>query len=297
MAAAVTCPVCGFANIPEDSDSCPQCDSDLVCFRLLDGLSDVPADGAGSPGQNSSAALPNPAKPSPSRFVWPACAAAAGLLILAVVLGYTASRFAMMTQAMGGKRNQGWQRWRQRWKRTALSSGRPARPSGNQSGASAQVLKAVQHLQETPPVATRPAPQEQPHSPDPATCFKQYQAKDTDTLWGISRALYGSGFFYPVLMEHNPDLEIYNISSKDTLRCLCDKTAVPEIYRKITATRHGKRYWKYQIRPQDTRQSVVRRYCPQKPDKLGKLDKSNENGCLVDEIPFIPGATIGIYLE
>lgn len=38
----IQCPVCQYAHIPRDMETCPQCDADLVCFRLLDRLSDNP---------------------------------------------------------------------------------------------------------------------------------------------------------------------------------------------------------------------------------------------------------------
>lgn len=38
----IQCPVCQYAHIPGDMDTCLQCDADLTCFRLLDRLSDMP---------------------------------------------------------------------------------------------------------------------------------------------------------------------------------------------------------------------------------------------------------------
>ena len=42
MTDRIQCPVCQYARISRDMDTCPQCDADLTCFRLLDRLSDMP---------------------------------------------------------------------------------------------------------------------------------------------------------------------------------------------------------------------------------------------------------------
>jgi hypothetical protein len=48
MTERIQCPVCRFAHIPRDMETCPQCDSDLACFQLLDRLSDKPPEPAPS---------------------------------------------------------------------------------------------------------------------------------------------------------------------------------------------------------------------------------------------------------
>lgn len=42
----IQCQVCQYAHIPRDMETCPQCDADLACFRLLDRLSDMPLEPA-----------------------------------------------------------------------------------------------------------------------------------------------------------------------------------------------------------------------------------------------------------
>jgi len=293
MAVTVTCPVCHFANIPEGSDTCPQCDADLVCFRLLETLSEEPAHEAvvqpERPGQNITH-LPREKKHRIPFIVW-----SAGLILflLALVFGYAANRFSIIAGTVEQMQSSV-----TKIAEMAVDDRAVIRETGQSVQelrlTSAGAFEAIKKLQETvstrefetaDPPETGPVPQDVSPPHPPPVCFRQYQAKDSDTLWGISRALYGSGSFYPVLMEHNPDLAIYDISSRDTLRYLCDKKAVLQIYGEITGTGHGKRYWKYKIRPGDTRRSVIRQYC------------SHGTDCLVKDIPFKPGMTIGIYLE
>ena len=53
---------------------------------------------------------------------------------------------------------------------------------------------------------------------------------ETDTLWGIAKRFYGSGFYYPVLQEHNPDLAIYTIGKKDRIAVLKDSGTVKRVF-------------------------------------------------------------------
>jgi len=293
MTVTVTCPVCHFTNIPEDSDTCPQCDADLVCFRLLDALSEIPAEAAvvlPEASEQNTTQNPGGKKYRIPGIMWPA---ALLLVLLVLGFGYAISRLGMMAGRVKQMQSS-------ITKMAAMAAddraviretGQYVRELRQRSAGALETIKKMQQTLSTGKAQTADCPETGPVAPEvspppsPPVCFRQYQAKDSDTLWGISRALYGSGRFYPVLMEHNPDLAIYDISSRDRLRYLCDKKAVLQVYGEITGTVHGKRYWKYKIRPGDTRGSVIRQYC------------SHGTDCLVKEIPFKPGMTIGIYLE
>lgn len=116
-------------------------------------------------------------------------------------------------------------------------------------------------------------------------CFKIYRAKDEDSLWTIARDLYGSGTFYPILLENNPDLHIYSIGSKDSMRYLCDKTLAAHLYKTIVGYKQNRPFWKYRVRSGDTRKGIIKRYC------------LNQKDCLVEDKPLEPGMTIGVFLE
>jgi LysM repeat protein len=94
------------------------------------------------------------------------------------------------------------------------------------------------------------------------SAFKFYQAAETDTLWGIAKRFYGSGSYYPVLLEHNPDLAIYRIGKKDRIAVLKDSERVERIYNEITEKQGGVLYWHYTVRSGDTPASVKHKYCP-----------------------------------
>ncbi|MDM8542192.1 LysM peptidoglycan-binding domain-containing protein [Desulfococcaceae bacterium HSG9] len=43
MAEEGACPICGFELLQTDQDTCPQCDSELTCFKVLDSIQEEPA--------------------------------------------------------------------------------------------------------------------------------------------------------------------------------------------------------------------------------------------------------------
>ena len=127
-------------------------------------------------------------------------------------------------------------------------------------------------------------------------CFKTYRIKNRDTLWSIARDLYGSGFLYPVLLVHNPDIHIYNIRPNDQLRYLCDPSQARTIYKDAIGKKQNSLYLKYMVRPGDTRSEIAKRYCPNNKSD----NKSGKKKCFIDDTllePVEPGKIIGIYLE
>ncbi|SLM28131.1 hypothetical protein MTBBW1_1260053 [Desulfamplus magnetovallimortis] len=97
-------------------------------------------------------------------------------------------------------------------------------------------------------------------------CFKIYHAHDSDTLWNIAQKVYGSGRWYPVLLVHNDNLSIYNISSINKIRYLCDKKLVQtlynqQFYRKKTGGKIAL-FWHYKVKPGDTLDTIRHQYCP-----------------------------------
>lgn len=43
MGPETTCPICRLEHIPQDRETCPQCDADLTCFKALDALAGAAA--------------------------------------------------------------------------------------------------------------------------------------------------------------------------------------------------------------------------------------------------------------
>ncbi len=310
MGGVTTCPVCGFSNIPEDRPTCPQCDADLVCFRLLeDGFSAPPVSGTDIPDTDEAVEQAAPSCPknttgSWGRGIWICVAAMVVLAIILISLAAT-RRLANLADSIAAldarlmkitfkiDRHSGQV---DRTHDVSKDTQNTAIRIGNQiktleshiERMDSRVEEAVETLisvQKKIPgdIDQKERAEEIPDPPGP--CMKEYRAKDTDTLWGIARDLWGSGIYYPVLITCNPHLNIFTINRRDRLKYPCDKTRVPEMYRQITAVKQDRRYWKYTVRPGDTPQSVADRYC------------SDKNNCFVNGFPFETGAVIGIFLE
>ncbi|MCP4350593.1 MAG: LysM peptidoglycan-binding domain-containing protein [Desulfobacterales bacterium] len=96
-----------------------------------------------------------------------------------------------------------------------------------------------------------------------------YNAKATDTLWSISRVHYGSGYFYPVLLEHNPGLDVYGIGVGTQIKILSNTESAKEIYNNITVKEGNRVYWNYTVIENDSLQSVARRFYKEDLTKLG----------------------------
>jgi len=381
MLLEITCPVCHFEHIPGERDICPQCDSDLTCFKLLDALQEKKPDSEQEPKQNSRMDLSQESGPPvhhlPEDGTWDneqnGCAdaqgrdrdkfpwmwPATGVFFLLMTLAFFCYIFydlseiknmiqqnevfliqtigprekesavnhdrleaisiklvSMETQAQklyellqknGVRLNKFSMKQEKVFPGTGADTGnvedtlaadgvvdiKMASAGGVDSASlnvSAGDAGGVMDETHGPDQLEEPTTQDKPSGNQitlnpPSLCFKIYRAKENDTLWDISQDLYGRGVYYPVLLEHNPDLRIFDISSKDTLRYLCDKRQASRIYKKITALKKNRRYWKYTLRPGDTRSIIAERYCPK------------SKGCFVeDAFPEI-GQTIGIFLE
>lgn len=305
MSSEITCPVCHFEHIPEDSDNCPQCDSDLVCFKLLEALADVPEESKPDPSGSADkqtfglkASEPDVGKTGKSNTPWVVFVLVGIILTLFCFLGYTGHRFGVMESKvqkidtdMGQVKNivnmepnriitrleAGTRQINQLEKRVEelveMTKKRELKSIPN--------VSKIETIPKTETVSKTPGDQNTGETP----CFKTYHAKDEDSLWSIARDLYGSGTLYPILMENNPDLHIYSIGSKDSMRYLCDKALAAHMYKTIIGYKQNRPFWKYKVRSGDTRKDIIKRYC------------LNQKDCLVEDKPLEPGIIIGVFLE
>ncbi len=283
MMPGTDCPVCRRENIPDDRDRCPQCDSDLTCFRVLETLLEPEAQTAEPAMPEINPRMTQTAKNRTSLFL-----AISGLLwgVLTIMLGVQIYRITNLQSAVLERPsafNDALGRMEFRFDRL----------SEHQDKVFTQVMDQIETLRDTlnraqksPTVLTTglaenpdsvrismDAPEKASHTdgrklnlPAKATAggsaFKFYQAAESDTLWGIAKRFYGSGFYYPVLLEHNPDLAIYTIGQKDRIAVLKDSDTAKRIFNEITENQGGILYWYYTVRPEDTLTSVKHKYCP-----------------------------------
>ncbi|MBW2368579.1 MAG: hypothetical protein JRH15_11920 [Deltaproteobacteria bacterium] len=259
MISETSCPICRLEHIPSDRDQCPQCDSDLTCFRVL----------AAMPSLSETAAPNEPEKPS-SR---PA-AGAARSPFYPVVIGilFVLLVFLIWEQFYGIRRVE--TRLDQQRAGLDKAAGRIVSAIDRQAqrldGMFSTLAEQIKTVRETK--------------------FFNYPASETDTLWDIAHRFYGAGRYYPVLLLHNPHLAIYKIGKKDTVAVLKDITPVDTIYRRITEIIDGYLYWYYTIRPGDTETDLIHKYCPGKKGRPA-------SPCIDPRVELQPGHRIRIRLE
>lgn len=288
MSVEITCPVCSFEHIPQNRETCPQCDSDLVCFKLLDALPDLSAGSTDRQINGLDEFGSGVEKTTKSKTLWPAWVLAGILFILVCLAGYIVHHFSAVET---------------RVQKLDTDMARVKEDLNKNSSQVNHIKKRVEELVEITKdnnirMASLVLKQEtistlgeekndlvvnQDRTEKP--CFDIYRAKDEDSLWTIAQKLYGSGILYPVLMENNPDLSIYSIGSKDTIRYMCDKAQAVKVYKAIIDKKQNKVFWKYTVRSGETRKDIIKRYC------------LNQNDCLVEDKPLETGMTIGVFLE
>jgi len=277
------CPVCRLEHISDDRDRCPQCDSDLTCFGVLETLLEPEAQTAEPAMAEINPQMTQTANKRTSLFF-----VVSGLLLgaLTVMLGlqiYWITGLQSSALEQQSVFNGAFSRMEFRLDRISEHQDKVFR----QITANIENLRDNLDRQQKPPAILTAgladdsdsvpisvdAPEKASHSdgrklnpPAKATAggnaFQFYQAAETDTLWGVAKRFYGSGFYYPVLLEHNPDLAIYTIGQKDRIAVLKDSDTAKRIFNEITENQGGILYWYYTVRPEDTPAFVKHKYCP-----------------------------------
>lgn len=244
MAPGITCPICGLERIALEKSKCPQCDADLTCFKILDSLPDELA--REKPG-------------SRKRFIFN----------VAIMLALGLSTALALFQTNRLRQVEFWALDQQTYpvgigidmdtelKRRARNRSMPKADVTTRTGALSQALKGM----EESPVSERP-----PEKPDTGggpleeAEFWIYAAAEKDTLWDISKRYYGSGYYYPVILQYNSHLSIYKIGGGVRMKILKDASQAKGIYKKIIEREGNKLYWYYTVAEGDTLQSVARRF-------------------------------------
>ena len=283
MTPETDCPVCRLEHIPDDRDRCPQCDSDLTCFRVLETLLEPEAQPAKPATPEINPQIMQTAKKRISLF-----AVVSGILlgVLTIMLGLQIYRITDLQSAVFERQSafdDAFGRMKFRLDRLSAHQDKVftkvtaqienLRDKLDQEQKSSAILTAGVTDDSDSVRISADAPEKVPHTgghklnptskaPAAGTAFKYYQAGETDTLWGIAKRFYGSGFYYPVLLEHNPDLAIYTIGQKDRIAVLKDSGTAKRISNEITERQDGILYWYYTVRPADTLASVKHKYCP-----------------------------------
>ena|GEM_PF-2405874 len=244
MAPDNTCPICGFHLVSTQADKCPQCDGDLACFTVLDSIPDevpVVLDIGGRKSEDGgqrtedrplSSGLENAIreKRSPGKWVLPG---AVFLLLMGLVSGL----------------------WIAQTDQSAPPS--PVVFKGFPTGIKIPVRKPLGYAPLDPSAfdglgfISEDAEKEQAEPGDfkkpsktleKVETYSAYEVGENETLWRIAEKCYGSGFYFPVLMELNPGLGVYNLEKGERLKIFKDAGRAEHLYRQIIRVA-GKRVW------------------------------------------------------
>ncbi|MBW2738829.1 MAG: LysM peptidoglycan-binding domain-containing protein [Deltaproteobacteria bacterium] len=242
MTSETVCPVCGLSSIPSDRAQCPQCDADLTCFMVLDSLYDEPV--RKNIGSRKQVIL---------------------LVAASLVLGLICVMSAYQLYLLKQLENRILDR-----KTSFIDAGPDAglkrfvidqsRPHTNGAPENKAVIETKEDIKELS-VPVKPLEKTDIGAGlAEDSKFWTYGATEKDTLWDISKKYYGSGAYYPVLLEHNSHLEIYDIGDRIQIKILKDTAMARDIYKKITKKKGNSIYWYYTVAEGDTIQSIAGKF-------------------------------------
>ena len=233
MAEEITCPVCRLEHISAEKNKCPQCDADLTCFKVLSSLPEEPIREKNIQGTG----FP----------VWVFI-----ILFIGFITVIITNQFLWFMQFKILLRDQ----------QTSLTD--------SMRSIAKTLEDPAQNRQEG--VVDKPEVLHEEKLPekDPQEMyFWTYRVKDGDTLWSISKWYYGSGHYYPVLLEHNPYPGIYTIQKGSWIKILTDARRAKKEYARIIMSEGNRIYWDYTIKEGDTIESLaVKFYKTQKQANL-----------------------------
>ena len=102
------------------------------------------------------------------------------------------------------------------------------------------------------------SPEGEPAEGDPKQLdFWLYRVKEGDTLWDIAKLYYGSGRYYPVLLEHNTQLEVYALRKGSRIKILNNSGRAEDEYAGIVVREGDKTYFDYTVKKGDTLESLA----------------------------------------
>ncbi len=272
MTSETVCPVCGLSLIPSGSTQCPQCDAELTCFRVLDSLPDEPVRKNIESGKQVVLLV-------------------AVSLVFGLICVLSAYQLSLLKQLENRILDQ---------KISFIDADPDAglkrfvidQPKLRTSGAvgNKPVIETKDDIKgQSVPVKPSGKADIGTGSAEDSK-FWTYWATEKDTLWDISKRHYGLGDYYPVLLEHNCHLGIYDIGDGIQIKILKDTAMARDIYNKITGKKGNSIYWHYTVAEGDTLRSVAGKFY--KTKNMIKLITD-----LNQELDLSPGQRIRILLK
>ena len=273
MTSEAVCHICGLSPMPAGKTQCPQCDADLTCFKVLDSLPDQ---------QPVDESVRNDAGSRQQVIL---------LVVISLVLGLisvlSVFQFYWLKQIENRISDRKISFPDTGLKRFAIDQSKMNTNSAAGTGIAAKAkedperqLVPIKLLEKTDIGAVLAENNN----------FWVYWATEKDTLWDISQRHYGSGNYYPVLLEHNRHIGIYDVGAGTQIKILKNTATAQNIYKKITEKKGNNLYWYYSVTEGDTMQSVADKFYRTK-NMLKQIASLNP------DIDLRPGKQIKILLK
>jgi len=302
----LTCPVCGRQGLAENSARCPQCDADLRCFQVLESIPDdleahAPSEAPGM-------------KPVIPRSLLGLLGVIVMLLLgLYVIFVYQfkqiESRLHDQPAGFKGKLEQVTrgieeiQRKQQGLeKQVETQSGLHQAYVGKLEARVEQILDRMSASEEPAETIAKPETEQPPDSAQkekPAFPlsgdkksfdFRIYETAEDDTLWDIAGRFFKDGKYYPLLLEFNPDINIYDIGKGLNIRIPKEIPDIQAYYEDLTERREGRLFWTYTAIPGDTLTRIARKF-------YGSAEQVSKVTALNPGLELKPGTTVRIELQ
>ena len=290
MAFEKACPICGFELASPEKENCPQCDADLTCFNVLNSIPDEPGPEELRAGEENREKKPTGKQLIPVAFFLLLVGLITGFLLASlyksdyspISVSYQQTlpvRIKITGSAVPGRADADEHLGRKSptlshtmtEKKPEVSEGIPKEAAENLRGRpTGKILTAV-------PAAGQEN-------------FQVYEATDEDTLWRISKKQYGSGFYFPVIMECNPGIRIYDVQKGMRVRIFKDPAMAEKLYNENARIEGDRVYYDYKVLEGDTFESIALKFYKQ----------GNMNNRIMDLNPHVKlhaGMRIKIALE
>ena len=243
------CPVCGKNGITTPLEKCPQCDSDLECFRLLNSLNEPTESSAVKKDEHHEATLDElkriaqgfsrfqesyekSKKSSLKRQV------TVVLCVVGILFLYHSFYVAKLVHNTGNVAD-------------ALQI---IKLSGKKQEVNQRAI--IQNLDSIKIAIVSEGASDLRNS----VRFRTYTFKENETIWDVAKQFYGDSVYYPLLLDHNPDLKAYANTPNQPIRILEDVGHVQPIYDRLVVTQKGQKLFKYRCLENDTWEKVSLRF-------------------------------------
>ncbi|MBN2061852.1 MAG: LysM peptidoglycan-binding domain-containing protein [Deltaproteobacteria bacterium] len=282
MAFEKTCPICEFELGSPEEEKCPQCDADLTCFNVLNSIPDEP----GPEGLRSSEER-REKRISEKRLIL----GALSILFVGLIIGFflvslyksdhpplsvsyqqtLPVRIKIPDQAVSR-----WAAADEPLDRNApalsqtMTEKKPEVPGAKPTGGNTDKETGMETLEREALQKEEEALQRRPADKKLTTVpaaerenFRIYEATDEDTLWRISKKQYGSGFYFPVIMECNPGIRVYDVQKGVRVKIFKDPGMAEKLYNENARIEGNRAYYHYLVLEDDTFESIALKFYKQ----------------------------------